>query len=132
MANPVIEVIGESELVIVPEPEIKLQVPTPTVAELAVINVFGLLIHNVWFAPALEMVGASLTIIATVEIEGAHGEFEIVQEKIFVPTASPVIDVVGDNELVITPVPDTNDQVPMPTVAVLAFIVVVGEEIQSV
>lgn len=46
-ANPVIEVIGESEFVIVPEPEIKLHVPIPTVAALAVINVFGLLIHIV-------------------------------------------------------------------------------------
>ena len=78
------------------------------------------------------MVGTSLTIIATVEIEGAQGEFEIVHEKIFIPTASPVIVVVGDKELVIKPVPETNDHVPTPTVAVLAFMIVVGEEIQSV
>lgn len=65
-------------------------------------------------------------------MEGAQGEFEMVQEKIFVPTASPVIVVLGDNELVITPEPETSDHVPIPTVAVLAFMIVVGEEIQRV
>ena len=52
--------------------------------------------------------------------------------KIFVPIDKPVIEVVGDSEFVITPVPDTNVQTPVPTVAVLAVITVVGEEIQSV
>ena len=54
-----IDVVGERELVIVPLPEIKLHVPVPTVAVLAVIKVFGLLMHIVWFVPADEMVGIS-------------------------------------------------------------------------
>ncbi len=66
------------------------------------------------------------------EVEAAQGAFPIVHAKTFVPTASPVIDVVGDNEFVIIPVPETNDHVPMPTVAVFANIVVVGDEIQMV
>ena len=45
--KPVILVVGESELVIVPIPETKVQTPVPTVAVLAVMNVFGLEIHNV-------------------------------------------------------------------------------------
>ena len=45
--KPVILVVGESELVIVPLPEIKVQTPEPTVALFALMNVFGLLIHKV-------------------------------------------------------------------------------------
>lgn len=45
--KPVTLVVGDNELVIVPEPEIKVHTPVPTVAVLAVMNVFGLLIHNV-------------------------------------------------------------------------------------
>lgn len=37
-----------------------------------------------------------------------------------------------ESELVITPVPEINVQAPVPTVAALAFITVVGDEIQSV
>lgn len=50
----------------------------------------------------------------------------------FTPKPNPVIVVLGDNEFEITPVPETNDQVPIPTVAVFADIVAVGEEIQIV
>ena len=55
---PVIEVVGESELVIVPLPEIKVQTPVPNRAVLAPIKVFGLVIHKVWLVPALAVVGA--------------------------------------------------------------------------
>lgn len=57
------------------------------------------------------------------ETEGAQGEFEIVQLNTFTPTPNPVMVVVGDNELVIVPLPETNDQTPVPIVAVLAAIV---------
>ncbi len=75
--NPVTLVPGDNELVIVPEPETKVQTPVPIVAVLAVIKVFGLLIHNVWLEPALDIVGTSFTIMATVALDGAHGAFEI-------------------------------------------------------
>ena len=45
--KPVIDVVAESELVIVPIPETNVQTPTPTVAVFAVIKVLGLLMHNV-------------------------------------------------------------------------------------
>lgn len=61
-----------------------------------------------------------------------HGELLIVHAKTFTPDPKPVIDVVGESELVIVPLPETNVQTPVPTIAVLAFIVVVGEEAQSV
>lgn len=48
------------------------------------------------------------------------------------PKAKPVTELVGESEFVIVPLPDINDHVPTPTRATLAFIVVVGEEIQSV
>lgn len=78
------------------------------------------------------MVGTLFTTIATVEIEGAQGEFEILHWKTLVPTASPVMEVVGDNEFVIVPLPEIKLQLPIPEIAVLAFIVVIGVEIQMV
>jgi hypothetical protein len=56
----------------------------------------------------------------------------MVHWKTFVPKPKPVIDVVGESEFVIVPEPETNVQAPVPTTAAFAFIVVVGDEIQSV
>ena len=42
------------------------------------------------------------------------------------------MDEVGESEFVITPLPETKVHTPVPTVAVLAVITVVGEEIQIV
>lgn len=42
------------------------------------------------------------------------------------------MDVVAERELVIVPLPETNVHAPVPTPGVLAFIVVVGEDMQSV
>ena len=55
--KPVIEVIGESELVIVPLPETKLQTPVPTSAILPFIVAVGDEAQMVWFEPAFEIVG---------------------------------------------------------------------------
>ena len=49
-----------------------------------------------------------------------------------VPTANPVIEVDGESEFVITPVPETNVQAPLPTIGEFAAIIVVGDAIQSV
>ena len=70
--------------------------------------------------------------IVTLEVEDGQGELEIVHAKTFVPTAKPVMEVVGESEFVMTPVPETSVHAPVPTVAVFAFIEVVGDEIQSV
>ncbi len=56
----------------------------------------------------------------------------MVQAKTLFPSPKPVMDVVGESELVIIPVPDTNVQAPVPTTAGFADIVVVGLEMQSV
>ena len=74
----------------------------------------------------------SFTIIATVDDEAKHGALDIVQAKIFVPKPNPVMEVVGDNELVMIPVPETKVQTPLPTVAVLAAINVFGLVIHNV
>ncbi len=131
-AKPVMEVVGDNELVIVPAPEIKDHVPTPTVAVFAVITVVGEEMQSVCVVPAFEIVGISLTNNVTVETDAKQGELDIVHENTFAPMANPVIEVVGDNEFVIVPEPETKVQTPTPTVAVLAVITVVGEEIQSV
>ena len=73
-----------------------------------------------------------MTVIVTLELDDAQGALEIVQANTLLPKPNPVIPEVGDNEFVIIPVPETKVQAPVPTVATLAFIVVVGEEIQSV
>ena len=70
--------------------------------------------------------------MVTLELDGAQGEFEMVQAKIFTPKAKPVIDVVGNNEFVIVPVPETKVQIPVPTVAVLAVMNVFGLLIHNV
>ena len=74
----------------------------------------------------------SFTIIATVEVEAIHGKLEMVHAKIVVPTANPVTPVVGENGFVIDPLPETKVHTPVPTIAGLAAIVVVGFEMQSV
>ena len=66
------------------------------------------------------------TITATVEIELAQGEFEMVHAKIFVPKPNPLIVVFGKVGFTIVPLPETNVQTPVPTVAVFAAIVVFG------
>ncbi len=70
--------------------------------------------------------------IVTFDVEGVQGLFEIVQANTLLPNPKPVIDVVAKSELVITPVPETNVHTPVPTPGVFAFMIAVGEEIQSV
>ena len=70
--------------------------------------------------------------MVTLELEGAQGLFEIVQAKTLVPKPNPVIEVVGESELVIVPDPETKVHTPVPTVAELAVINVFGLLIQSV
>ena len=48
------------------------------------------------------------------------------------PKPSPVINVVGESELVIDPLPETIVQAPVPTVAVFADIIVLGLVLHNV
>jgi len=64
--------------------------------------------------------------------DGVHGEFEMVHAKTLFPNPNPKIEVVGDNELVIVPLPEIRVHTPVPTVAELADMIAFGEEMQSV
>lgn len=66
------------------------------------------------------------------EIEAGQGGFVMVQRKTFIPKGNPVIVVEGESEFVIVPPPEINDQLPTPTVALLAAIKAVGVVIQTV
>lgn len=68
----------------------------------------------------------------TFELEGAHGAFAIVQVKTLFPKPKLVMVVFGNNEFVMTPAPETNVQAPAPTAGKFPFMVVLGDEIQSV
>ena len=128
----VIEEFGKVGEAIVPLPETSVHKPVPTIAVLAAMLVLGEEIQSVWEAPAFATVGISFTIIAIVEEEAVQGEFEIVQAKTFVPKPKAVILVFGRVGEAIVPLPETSVHKPEPTSGVLAAIVVVGEEIQSV
>lgn len=130
--KPVIEVVGESELVIVPLPEINDHAPIPTVAEFAFIVVVGVEMQIVWLVPAVAIVGTCRTVSVTVETDGAHGEFEIVHANTLVPKPNPVTEVFGELGFEIVPLPDIKVHKPFPTVGALAAIIVFGLVIQSV
>ncbi len=70
--------------------------------------------------------------IVKFETEAAHGAFEIVHAKTLFPTPKPVRNVVGETELEIAPIPETNVHTPEPTAGVFALISAFGLEIQSV
>ena len=70
--------------------------------------------------------------MVTVDAEEAQGAFEIVQANTLFPKPKPVMEVVGESEFVITPVPETNVHAPVPTVAAFAAISVFGLVIHNV
>ena len=80
----------------------------------------------------MEVVGNWLTVIVTFDVEGVHGLFEIVHANTLFPTPNPVTEVLGRSEFVITPEPETKVHAPVPTTGKFPFIVVEGDEIQSV
>ena len=130
--KPVIVVFGKVGFVIVPVPEIKVHAPVPITGVLPVIVVVGDEMQSVCDDPALAVVGAGLTVMVTFETEGAHGELEIVHAKTLFPKPNPVTAVVANNELVITPLPETRVHAPVPEEGKLPFMVVFGLLMQSV
>jgi hypothetical protein len=52
--------------------------PVPTVGLLAA-NVAVDVAQIVWFVPAIDVVGAAVTVIVTLDADAVHGAFEIVQ-----------------------------------------------------
>ena len=70
--------------------------------------------------------------MVTFDTEFAQGAFEMVHAKTLFPNPKPVIDVVGESEFVIVPVPEIKVHAPVPTGGVLAAMMALGEEIQIV
>jgi hypothetical protein len=65
------------------------------------------------------VVGA-LTLIITSSVEAVQGELEIVHLNVVdAPTTNPVKPEAGDEGVVIVAVPDTTNQLPVPTMAEL-------------
>lgn len=70
--------------------------------------------------------------MVTFELDGGQGELLIVHAKTLFPTPKPVTEVLGRSEFVITPLPETKVHAPVPMAGKFPFIVVDGEETQSV
>ncbi len=68
--------------------------------------------------PALAVVGAATPVIVTDEEDAVQGELEIVHWKTLAPTPSAVTPDVGDDGVVIAPVPLTSVHTPVPVVEV--------------
>ena len=75
-ANPVIVVVGEFGLVIVPVPLISVHVPVPIKAALPAI--VAVVEHIFWSGPATATVGGTTTVIVTWLHEIGHGGLLIV------------------------------------------------------
>ena len=70
--------------------------------------------------------------IVIFETEFPQGRFEMVQAKTFVPKPNAVMEVVGDNEFVIVPIPEIKVQTPVPLAGAFAAMIALGAEIQTV
>jgi hypothetical protein len=71
-------------------------------------------------------------VIVTFELEDVHGAFAMVHAKTLFPKPKPVMVVFGNNEFVITPVPETRVHVPAPVEGKFPFMVADGEVTQTV
>ena len=127
--NPklVIVVFGEREFVIVPLPLITDHVPIPLVGVLAERVVEGEDIHNVWFDPAIALLGTRSICILIVDVLDPQMPLAIVHFKTFKPAPKPVTVLVSRVGVVILPLPKIIDHVPVPTRAVFPASTVVGE-----
>jgi hypothetical protein len=112
----VIVVVGDEGVVIVPAPLTRVQVPVPTVGVLPAI--VAELLHPDCVGPAFAVVGEATPVIVTVEVEGVHGGLLIVQVNTFGPTPNPVTPEVGEEGVVMVPVPLVSVHAPVPAVGV--------------
>jgi hypothetical protein len=122
--------VGDVLLLNTPLPIITDQFPTPVVIVFADNTLVGELIHKDWDEPALARSGKLCTTIPNVA-ELIHPPLLIDHLTIFVPVPRPVIVLAANVGFVIEPVPETNDQLPMPNVAVLPVSVAIGAEIHT-
>lgn len=77
VVSPVIELVGEAEFVMIPDPETSVHFPVPVAgafaASVAVVNP-----HTVWSGPAFAAVGTPLIVICIVS-ETSHGACPVVE-----------------------------------------------------
>ena len=66
----------------------------------------------------MAVVGRAFIVIITSSVDEAQGALEIVQRNTFDPTPRPVTPEVGDEGVVIVPLPLINVHVPTPVVGV--------------
>lgn len=123
--SPLTADVGEPGVVIVPVPLTNVQVPVPTVGVLPAKVVLLAVIQSVWSGPAVATVGSALILIVTSSDKLAHAPPLMVQRNTLAPTARPVTPEVGDEGVVIVPLPLTKLQLPVPEVGVLPAKVVV-------
>ena len=127
--RPVIPEFGSPGVVTEPVPERTDHVPIPT------IGVFPFNIEAdeqiaVSF-PASDGVANVLIVTTMVSVDGAHVPLEIVHTKVFTPTLTPVIVVVGKVGFVIVPTPETIVHKHVPTIGVFPFNVADEEQIRK-
>jgi hypothetical protein len=118
IVKPVTSEVGEEGVVTEAVPDIADQLPVPTVGVLAA-NVVVVVLQRFWFAPALDVVGDSSTLIVTSLVEGGQTPLLIVHLNTeLLPIVKPVTPEVGEAGVVTEAEPDTTDQAPVPTVGV--------------
>jgi len=100
-------------------PLMMVQEPLPKAGLLAAM-VKEEVLHKVWSGPAAATGAPSCWIVIS-SVDAGHAPLEIVQRSvILVPAATPVMDVVGEDGVVIVAVPLTTDQSPLPIAGLLA------------
>jgi hypothetical protein len=78
--------------------------------------------------PAFEIVGSESTKIETVLVEAGQTPFTTDHSKILIPVVNEVTPEELSVEVVTADPPDNTDQVPIPTIGILAFNVALGEQ----
>ena len=102
-----------------PVPVITLQEPVPTVGVFAA--KVAVAPQIVWSGPALATLGLAVKVTTTSSVEGAQGEFAIVQRKVYTFPRVPMNAELGLlAEVIDPPVPEMMVHVPIPEVGVFA------------
>ena len=123
--NPVILVVSNVGVVIVPPPDTTVHEPLPMAAILPPI-IAALLIQIVWSAPAIGAVGNEFTVICILEVEGAQAPLLISHSNKFTPKPIFVTVVVADVADVIVPLPEIKLQLPTPILGTFPLIIAVA------
>ena len=110
--------VGDVALLKRAVPEMTVQIPEPTIGELAKRE--AVVAQMVWSVPAVAVVGFSSTVIITSSKEPVHVPMEMVQRNTLFPTESPDTPDVGEVALLKIAVPEMTDQIPVPIIGELA------------